>query len=100
MAVFEDLFQGWVGTGLAGLGLVLVAPIVLPVVGAAVRPVLKGLISGALAVAATAREVVAEAGEQVSDLYAESRAEYTHGRSAVPASSPLVTPAGQPVSGA
>jgi hypothetical protein len=50
MAVFEDLFKSWTGTGLAGLGLILAAPIVLPVVGTVVRPVAKGLIWGAHAV--------------------------------------------------
>jgi hypothetical protein len=100
MAVFEDLFEGWIGTGLAGLGLVLVAPIVVPVAGAVVRPVVKGLIGGALTLTATAREWVAEMGEQLGDLYAETQAEYTSGRSAEPAASRLVTPAGQPTGGA
>jgi hypothetical protein len=100
MAVFEDVFEGWTGMGLAGLGLVLAAPIVLPVAGAVVRPVAKGLIWGALAVAATTREWWAEAGEQVSDLYAEARAEYTRGRRAEPAAARLVTPEGRPTGGA
>jgi hypothetical protein len=100
MAVFENIFEGWTGTGLAGIGIILAAPIVLPVVGAVVRPVAKGLIWGALTLTATAREWVAEAGEQLGDLYAETRAEYASGRSAESAASRLVTPAGQPAGGA
>ena len=45
----------------------------------AARPLAKGLIKGYLAVADRMKEVMAEAGEQLSDLVAEARAEYTAG---------------------
>jgi hypothetical protein len=97
MALLEDLFTdwGWGTTGLVGLGTVLLAPTLLPVVGAVVRPVVKGLIYGTLAVAAGARELLAETGEQIGDLYAEARHEYTQGSAtpATPRRSRLVTPA-------
>jgi hypothetical protein len=100
MAVFEDFFEGWGGMGLAGLGVVLAAPILLPVVGSVLRPVAKGLIWGTLTVTAGTREWWAGAGEQLSDLYAEAREEVSRGRTAAPAAPRLVTPAGEPAGGA
>jgi hypothetical protein len=83
MALWEDLFTdwGWGTTGVVGLGAVLVAPTLLPVVGGLVRPVVKGVIRGALALSATLQETVTEAGEQLSDLYAEAKHEYAQGQS-------------------
>jgi Protein of unknown function (DUF5132) len=100
MALFEEIFEGWGGIGLAGFGIVLTAPLLLPVVGSVLRPMAKGLIWGALTVTAGTREWLAEAGEQVSDLYAEARDEFNRGRTAEPAAPRLVTPAGQPAGGA
>jgi len=57
MALFDDLLVGWGPTVLIGAGVALAAPILLPAV----------------------KEVVAEGGEQLSDLVAEARAEYTTG---------------------
>jgi Protein of unknown function (DUF5132) len=75
MASLDDLFSGWGTTVLIGVGVALAAPALLPVVGAVVRPVAKGLIKGGLALADTLQEVVAESGEQLSDLVAEVKAE-------------------------
>jgi len=79
MALFDDLLVGWGPTVLIGAGVALAAPILLPAVGAVVRPVAKGFIKGCLYLADTVKEVVAEGGEQLSDLVAEARAEYTTG---------------------
>lgn len=52
----------------------LVAPIVVPVVIAGLRPVAKTAIKGGIYVLDKAQDMVAEAGEQLSDLVAGSRA--------------------------
>jgi len=75
MALLDDLFSGWGTTVLIGVGVALAVPALLPVVGAVVRPVAKGLIKGGLALVDTLQEVVAESGEQLSDLVAEVKAE-------------------------
>lgn len=76
MALLEDVFEGLTGTNiLFGLGVLVAAPLVLPVL----RPLAKTAIRGGLYVADTAREMVAEASEQVSDLVAEARAENGNG---------------------
>ena len=82
MALFDELLAGWGPTVLIGAGVALAAPILLPTVGAVVRPVAKGFIKGCLYLVDTVKEVVAEGGEQLSDLVAEARAEYTAGAAA------------------
>jgi len=57
-------------------GVAVLAPIFLPVVGAVLRPVVKGAVKAGLTVKDMAAGFVAEAGEQVSDLYAEAKAEH------------------------
>ena len=78
MALFEDVFlNGWGGPVLLGLGAVVAIPVLVPVVGAVVRPVAKLAIHGGMAVVETLQELVVQGGEQVSDLVAEAQAEYT-----------------------
>ena len=78
MALLEDVFlNGWGGPTLLGLGAVVAIPVLLPVVGAVVRPVAKLAIQGSLAVVETLQELTALGEEQVSDLVAEAQAEYT-----------------------
>lgn len=77
MALLDDALKGWVPGVLIGAGIALAAPILLPEAAAGVRPLAKALIKGYLAVADAVKEVVAEAGEQLSDLVAEAKAEYT-----------------------
>jgi len=61
---------------LIGVGVALAAPVLLPAVGAVVRPVAKGLIKGGLFVVDSTKELLAEGQERLSDLVAEARAEY------------------------
>jgi hypothetical protein len=75
MALFDDMLKGGLPGVLVGVGVVLVAPLLLPAAAAGVRPLAKALIKGGFVVAATVREVVAEAGEQLSDLVAEVQEE-------------------------
>ncbi len=79
MALFNDALKGLGVTALVGIGVVLAAPLLFPATAPALRM----------------KEVMAEAGEQLSDLVAEARAEYTAG-AAVSATTPehrISTPA-------
>lgn len=75
MAGLEDVLKGSWGAALVGVGVALVAPTVLPAVGAAIRPLAKSVIKGGVFLYDTVKESVAEAGEQVNDMVAEVRAE-------------------------
>jgi len=77
MAFLEDVFNGWGTTTLVGLGVVVAAPLLLPAVGAIVRPVAKGLIKSGLFLMESVQELVAEGSEQLSDLVTEARAEHS-----------------------
>lgn len=79
MKLFDDGLKGTVPSILVVLGVVLAAPIVLPAVAAVSRPLAKTLIKGYLALADTVKEYAAEAGEQLSDLVAEVKAERAAG---------------------
>ncbi len=75
MALFEDVLKGSWGAALVGVGVALVAPTVLPAVGAAIRPLAKSAIKGGVLLYDTVKESIAEAGEQINDMVAEVRAE-------------------------
>lgn len=65
----DDLFKGpnlWVGVGIA-----LAAPVVLPMIGAVVRPLVKTAIKGYLATTEALTPMVAGAAGQVGALLAE-----------------------------
>ena len=74
-----DLFKGSVTNILVVAGVAMIAPVVLPVVVTMARPVVKGVIKGGIALADKAQELVAETGEQISDIMAEARAERAAG---------------------
>jgi hypothetical protein len=84
MAFFEDIFKGGnVVTGLAiGIGGVILAPMVAPVLVSVVKPAAKAamrgglaLYEGGLALYGKGRDATVEAGEALSDLVAEARSE-------------------------
>jgi Protein of unknown function (DUF5132) len=75
MALLDDMLKGGLPGVLVGVGVALAAPVLLPAAASGVRPLAKALIKGGFVVAATVREVVAEAGEQLSDLVAEVQEE-------------------------
>jgi hypothetical protein len=80
MALWEEITEGLGGGSLAstlliGATVVVLAPLVLPTTFAGLRPIAKTLVKGGILVYDTAREMVAEAGEQMSDLVAEARSE-------------------------
>ena len=76
MATFDEGIKGAVPSILVILGVALAAPIVLPAVAAVSRPLAKTLVKGYLALAETVKEYAAEAGENISDLMAECKAEH------------------------
>ena len=75
MALLEDVTLGSVvSTSLIGLGLVIVAPLLLPVVGALVVPAAREVVKGGVRLYDAGAHVVTTMGEQLSDLVAEARA--------------------------
>jgi hypothetical protein len=76
MGTFDEGFKGAVPSILVVLGVAMAAPIVLPAVASVSRPLAKTLIKGYLALAETVKEYSAEAGENISDLLAECKAEH------------------------
>jgi hypothetical protein len=76
---WHDPITEFAPSALVGVGLVLAAPIVLPVLGGVFRPVAKSAIKGYLAVQDTVTEWAAETSEGLSDLVAEARAEQAAG---------------------
>ena len=82
MALLEDMVADWGTPTLVGFGVVLAAPLLLPAVGAVIRPVAKGMIKGSLFIVDSVRTLVSEGGEQLGDLVAEARAEYATGTAA------------------
>ena len=78
MALFEDLAIGSVtSSALIGLGLVVAAPLLLPVVGAVVRPVVRLAVRGGIVAYDAAAALVTTAGEELNHLVADARATAT-----------------------
>ncbi len=75
MSLFDEIFEKTGPLALIGIGAALVAPVVIPVLGGAFRPVIKSAVRGYLEMTEKAKEVLGEAGEQLSDIIAEVRAE-------------------------
>ena len=73
---YKGLLKGYGPTLAVGIGVALLAPVILPAVGAVARPLVKGLVKGGLTVVDTVKELTASSGEQLSDLYAEARSEH------------------------
>ncbi len=68
--------KGNIITGLAiGIGSAIVAPLVVPALSKAAKPLAKAAIKGGLVLFETSKEKLAEAHELVDDLLAEARAE-------------------------
>jgi predicted metal-dependent phosphoesterase TrpH len=76
MAFYNDLLKGYGPSLAVGIGVALVAPVILPAVASIFRPLVKGAVRGGLTLADSIKEFTASTGEQVSDLYAEAKAEH------------------------
>ena len=70
--LFEDL--GIPGIA-AGVGAVVLAPVLIPVVAKASKPVAKALIKGGIIAYKKSRSAIAETGEVLEDLVAEAKVE-------------------------
>jgi Protein of unknown function (DUF5132) len=72
----RDLTKGYVPSLAVGIGMALLAPVILPAAAAILRPLMKGAVKGVFTMADTLKEVTASTGEQLSDLYAEAKSEH------------------------
>ncbi|MEN6441653.1 MAG: DUF5132 domain-containing protein [Syntrophobacter sp.] len=74
MALFDNGFK--LGTGLAiGIGVLVLAPAIVPALAAVVRPIAKASIKSGILLVEKTRELIAEAKETVEDITAEAHAE-------------------------
>ncbi|MDJ0577925.1 MAG: DUF5132 domain-containing protein [Xenococcaceae cyanobacterium MO_234.B1] len=72
----EDLFEDLGVPGIAaGLGAVVLAPVLIPAVAKASKPLAKALIKGGIIAYKKSRSAIAETGEVLEDLVAEVKAE-------------------------
>lgn len=76
MAWYDNVLKFSWPNALVGIGVAIMIPVLLPLVGSVLRPVAKGLVKGGLMVKDTVVGFAAETGEQVSDLVAEAKAEH------------------------
>lgn len=76
MALYDDIVKFVWPNALIVLGVAVLAPVVLPAVGYVVRPLVKGAVKAGLTAKDMAVGFVVEAGEQISDLVAEAKAEH------------------------
>lgn len=73
MAVFEDMFKGGGMPGLAiGIGAAMLAPVLLPAVGKAMRPLAKAVIKTGIS---AYRETTAQISAATSSIVEEARGE-------------------------
>jgi hypothetical protein len=76
MAKITDLMENAGTPGvIAGIGAVLLAPVILPVVAGVGKPLAKSLIKGGLVAYEKSKGAVAELGETWEDIVAEAKAE-------------------------
>ena len=73
---YKNLVRGYMPSLAVGIGVALLAPVILPAVASIFRPLMKGAVKGVFTVADTVKELTASTGEQLSDLYAEAKAEH------------------------
>ncbi len=79
MGLFDNGFK--IGTGVAvGLGVLVLAPAIIPAVAAVVRPLAKASIKSGMILLEKTREMIAEAKESVEDMAAEAQAELAQER--------------------
>jgi uncharacterized protein DUF5132 len=73
---YKDLLKGYMPSLAVGIGVALLAPVILPAMASVFRPLMKGAVKGVFTVADTVKELTASTGEQLCDLYAEAKAEH------------------------
>lgn len=76
MGLFDNGFKNNIISGLAfGIGAAVIAPVVIPVLSAGVKPMAKVAIKEGIQLYEKGRELMAEARETMEDLVAEARSE-------------------------
>ncbi|WP_447984053.1 DUF5132 domain-containing protein [Nitrospira sp. Nam74] len=75
MSLWEDMSKSVFTSPILVIGAVLVAPTLVPALGSALRPLAKAVVKAGVTVYDSAKDFVAEAGEEMSDMVAEARAE-------------------------
>ena len=73
LALLEET-TGPVGLAV-GIGALLLAPVLIPVVAGVGKPLVKGVIKGSISLAEKTKGMLAEVGESVEDIVAEAKAE-------------------------
>jgi hypothetical protein len=93
MAFTDEFVKNGAAKGLIiGIGVAVLAPVLLPTLARVGRPVVRAMIKGGMVAYEKGRETAAELGEVVEDLVAEARAEMGQ----APAESVSAPPAAQP----
>lgn len=97
MAVIDDLLgnglKGNIVTGLAiGIGTIVLAPVVIPVLAGVTKPLAKAAIKGGIILFEKGREAFAEVGEVMEDLVAEAKSEMQQMAEAQKEASSVVVP--------
>jgi hypothetical protein len=83
---FMSIFKNNIVTGItAALVTIVIAPVLVPAIKKASRPLAKSLVKGGIFVYEKGREAVANAGEMMEDVVAEVRAETMERQSAATA---------------
>ena len=77
MALFEEglLANGFSTGAIVAVGAAVLVPMVLPVVGMAAKPLVKGIIKTGVTLYDRGNEAIAELGEVIEDFVAEVKAE-------------------------
>lgn len=76
MAIYDDVLKSDAGRGLLiGVGVAIVAPVVLSVLSGVARPLARATVKTGIIAYEKGREAMAEVGEVLDDLVAEARAE-------------------------
>ncbi len=63
------------GNLVIGAGIVLLAPVIIPIIGSIAKPIAKSIIKGALISYESIKVTIAEAKESLEDITAEAKAE-------------------------
>jgi archaellin len=76
MALLNNGFKGNILAGIAfGIGAAIIAPVIIPILSAAVKPMAKVAIKEGMLLYEKGKEMVEEARETIEDLVAEARSE-------------------------
>ncbi len=89
--MFEDIVETVAPNTLVAAGVILLAPVLLPVVKTGLRPLAKGVVKGYRAFEDKVKEFAATTSEELSDLVAEARSEHAAADEAARAASATTT---------